>query len=178
MPLNVSTLISADFSDGSLKIAVLTLPVMTVSSTYSPVASCFGVEAQPIITASAIALIKYANLRVVFLILLPLDLTALRMTRCITGVPSGTGRLRLHAESIGAPGRCLYALAHRNGGLVHHAEPALIEGAGARSLASDCHLQVHAISVLSSRFSHARRVHGRTTRTLVEPGDGFNHRAS
>ena len=46
-PLNVSTLISADLSVGSLKIAALTLPVMTVSSTYSPVPSCFAVEAQP-----------------------------------------------------------------------------------------------------------------------------------
>jgi hypothetical protein len=107
-----------------------------------------------------------------------LDLTALRMTRCITGVPSGTGRLRLHSENIGAPGRCLYALAHRNGGLVHHAEPALIEGAGARSLAIDCHLQVRGIFVFSSRLSHARRVHGRTSRSLVESEDSFNHRAS
>jgi hypothetical protein len=43
-PLKVSTLISADFSIGSLKTAALTLVVMTLSSTYSPVPSCFGVD--------------------------------------------------------------------------------------------------------------------------------------
>jgi len=42
--LKVSTLISADFNIGSLKIAALTLVVMTLSSTYSPVPSCFGVD--------------------------------------------------------------------------------------------------------------------------------------
>ena len=46
-PLKVSTLISADFSDGSLKTAIFTLVVMTVSSTYSPVPSFVGVEAHP-----------------------------------------------------------------------------------------------------------------------------------
>jgi len=40
-------LISADFSEGSLKMAAFTLLVMTVSSTYSPVPSCFDVEAHP-----------------------------------------------------------------------------------------------------------------------------------
>jgi hypothetical protein len=46
-PLKVSTLISADFNEASLKISALTLPVKTVSSTYSPVPSCFEVEAHP-----------------------------------------------------------------------------------------------------------------------------------
>src|SRR5256885_16389999 len=46
-PLKVSTLTSADFSEGSLKIAAFTLVVMTVSSKYSPVPSCLGVDAHP-----------------------------------------------------------------------------------------------------------------------------------
>src|SRR5271157_5991121 len=46
-PLKVSTLISADFSDGSFITAALTFVVMTLSSTYSPVPSCLGVDAQP-----------------------------------------------------------------------------------------------------------------------------------
>ena len=46
-PLKVSTLISADFSEGSPKTAAFTLVVMTVSSRYSPVPSCLGVEAHP-----------------------------------------------------------------------------------------------------------------------------------
>jgi len=46
-PLKVSTLISADFKDGSLNIAALTLVVMAVSSMYSPVLSWVRVAAQP-----------------------------------------------------------------------------------------------------------------------------------
>src|SRR3954469_5378526 len=46
-PLKVSTLISADLSVGCSKIAVFTLAVIAVSSTYWPVLSDFGVEAQP-----------------------------------------------------------------------------------------------------------------------------------
>src|SRR5665647_2964154 len=46
-PLKVSTMISADFRVGSLKMAVLTRVVMDVSSRYWPVLSCFWVEAQP-----------------------------------------------------------------------------------------------------------------------------------
>jgi hypothetical protein len=46
MPLNVSTLISELFKPGSSKIADLTLVVMTLSSTYSPVPSCVRVDAQ------------------------------------------------------------------------------------------------------------------------------------
>jgi len=46
-PLKVSTLISADFKVGSLNMAALTLVVMTLSSTYSPVPSFVGVDAQP-----------------------------------------------------------------------------------------------------------------------------------
>jgi hypothetical protein len=50
MPLNVSTWISpADFSDDSSNTAVLTFVVMTESSTISPVPSCVGVDAQPMI---------------------------------------------------------------------------------------------------------------------------------
>jgi hypothetical protein len=47
IPLKVSTLISLNFKLGSLKIAALTLVVITLSSMYWPVLSCFGVEAQP-----------------------------------------------------------------------------------------------------------------------------------
>src|SRR6185503_8947263 len=60
-PLKVSTLISADFSVGSLKTAVFTLVVMTVSSTYSPVPSCLGVEAHPRKEVSRTAKQKVAN---------------------------------------------------------------------------------------------------------------------
>src|SRR5258706_8192564 len=46
-PLKVSTLISADFREGSLKTSAFTFVVMAVSSIYSPVPSCFDVDAQP-----------------------------------------------------------------------------------------------------------------------------------
>lgn len=46
-PLKVSTLVSADFSEGSLKTAALTFVVRIVSSRYSPVPSFVGVAAQP-----------------------------------------------------------------------------------------------------------------------------------
>src|SRR4030095_1058339 len=52
-PLKVSTLISATFSEGSFRMADFTLVVIIVSSTYSPVLSCFGVDAQPATDTSA-----------------------------------------------------------------------------------------------------------------------------
>jgi hypothetical protein len=55
VPLKVSTLISADFSEGSLNIAAFTLVVMTVSSMYSPVPSLVEVAAQPRTVASRTA---------------------------------------------------------------------------------------------------------------------------
>src|SRR6185503_13952414 len=61
VPLKVSTLISADFSDGSLKIAVFTLVVMSVSSTYSPVPSFVDVPAHPSTATSRTAQTKAAN---------------------------------------------------------------------------------------------------------------------
>jgi len=62
VPLKVSTLISADFSDGSLKIAAFTLVVMTVSSKYSPVPSFVDVPAHQSNEASRIAEMKVKNL--------------------------------------------------------------------------------------------------------------------
>jgi hypothetical protein len=59
--LKVSTLISADFSEGSPKTAAFTLVVMTVSSRYSPVPSCLGVEAHPRKEISRTAKQKVAN---------------------------------------------------------------------------------------------------------------------
>src|SRR5689334_18392184 len=53
VPLNVSTLISADLRLGCSKIAVLTLAVTTLSSTYSPVPSDLAVEAHPMAVAVA-----------------------------------------------------------------------------------------------------------------------------
>lgn len=47
-PRKVSTLISITLRSGSLKIAVLTLPVMTLSSTYSPGACLVSLAVQPI----------------------------------------------------------------------------------------------------------------------------------
>jgi hypothetical protein len=54
--LKVSTLISADFRVGSLKIAALTFVVITVSSKYSPVPDCFAFDAQP--TQEIIRIVK------------------------------------------------------------------------------------------------------------------------
>src|SRR5688572_33115724 len=62
MPLKVSTLISADLRVGSCRIADFTLPVMTVSSKYSPVPSDLDVEAQPRAVAMASAA-KAAEIR-------------------------------------------------------------------------------------------------------------------
>src|SRR4029450_8042602 len=73
-PLKVSTLISADFSDGSPNTAAFTLVVMTVSSTYSPVPSCLGVEAHPRKDISRTAKQKGANrLKSLMVILLMQD---------------------------------------------------------------------------------------------------------
>ena len=66
-------MISADFSVGSLKIAGLTLLVMTVSSMYSPVPSCFAVEAQPSAIATNRMPIRVASLRVMSVMRLPLS---------------------------------------------------------------------------------------------------------
>src|SRR5664279_1059238 len=71
MPLNVSTLISADLSVASLRIAALTLVVMTVSSTYSPVPSCLAVDAQPSAIVTNRMPANVANLRVMLVTLLP-----------------------------------------------------------------------------------------------------------
>src|SRR5215208_8249817 len=54
-PLKVSTLISADLSIGSLKIAAFTEVVIAVSSMYWPVLSCLCVEAQPARAVNATA---------------------------------------------------------------------------------------------------------------------------
>lgn len=56
--LKGSTLISADFSVGSLKIAALTLVVIMVSSTYSSVLSRVVVPAQPSRAASSSTAMK------------------------------------------------------------------------------------------------------------------------
>jgi hypothetical protein len=68
--LKVSTLMSLVLSDASLKIAVFTLVVMTVSSKYCPVLSLVAVEAQPIATAivaaARIALMRLIAFMLVF----------------------------------------------------------------------------------------------------------------
>jgi hypothetical protein len=52
-PLKVSTLISADFRDGSLKIAAFTFVVINESSMYSPVPSVLGPDVQAAANTSA-----------------------------------------------------------------------------------------------------------------------------
>jgi hypothetical protein len=71
--LKVATLISADLSVGSFKMAALTLLVMTVSSTYSPVPSYVRVEAQPSAMATNRMPASVANLRVMFFMSFPLN---------------------------------------------------------------------------------------------------------
>lgn len=61
IPLKVSTLISIDFSEDSLKIAAFTLVVNTVSSMYSPVHSLLVVDAHPTTVVITIAKRKAAN---------------------------------------------------------------------------------------------------------------------
>src|SRR5689334_20577648 len=71
MPLNVSTLISADLSVDSLRMAAFTLVVMTVSSTYSPVPACLVVEAQPNALAMRRIPTADASLRVMLVMIVP-----------------------------------------------------------------------------------------------------------
>ena len=84
-PLKVSTLISADFSEGSPKTAAFTLVVMTVSSRYSPVPSCLGVEAHPRKEISRTAKQKVANrLNSFMAILLMHDESAIPLYRSLS----------------------------------------------------------------------------------------------
>lgn len=70
-PLKVSTLISATFKLGSLRIAVFTLVVITVSSIYWPVLSCFAVEAQPTTVVNMRAAISVVTILRFFILIFP-----------------------------------------------------------------------------------------------------------
>jgi CRP-like cAMP-binding protein len=70
-PLKVSTLISPDFNVASLNIAAFTFVVIMLSSTYWPVLSCVGVDAQLINSARVDAAMRTANGRVDLLMLVP-----------------------------------------------------------------------------------------------------------
>src|SRR4051812_43735429 len=72
VPLNVSTLISADLRLGCSKIAVFTFAVITESSTYSPVPSDLGLEAQPSAVTATRAARKVETVWIFFKVVLRL----------------------------------------------------------------------------------------------------------
>src|SRR4051812_42594159 len=93
-PLKVSTLISADLRLGCSKIAVFTLAVTTLSSTYSPVPSDLEVDAQPRVTA--VARVAARAINVLFLVI------GISGWRAIMGLlPTGVGAVAHHEAQWG-----------------------------------------------------------------------------